>query len=187
MPQLGFGTWLAGPGEVARAVGLAVKAGFRHVDCAAIYGNESEVKQGLSEAFSSGVKRGEVFVTSKLWNTFHKKEDVLPALRKTLSDLDLAYLDLYLIHWPMGYENGGDKSVDNPLSSQFCRIIQISFPKDKDGKIIHCKSSFLETWGQMEEAVELGLVKSIGVSNFNEQQIQSILDVCKIKVFQDLQ
>jgi len=173
MPQLGFGTWLAGPGEVARAVGLAVKAGFRHVDCAAIYGNESEVKQGLSEAFSSGVKRGEVFVTSKLWNTFHKKEDVLPALRKTLSDLGLAYLDLYLIHWPMGYENGGDKSI--------------SFPKDKDGKIIHCKSSFLETWGQMEEAVELGLVKSIGVSNFNEQQIQSILDVCKIKVFQDLQ
>ena len=80
MPQLGFGTWLAKPGEVERAVAYALKAGFRHVDCAAIYGNENEVRSGLKEAFQSGVKREEVFITSKLWNTFHKKDDVIPGM-----------------------------------------------------------------------------------------------------------
>ena len=104
---------MAGPGEVARAVGQAVKAGFRHVDCASIYGNESEVKAGLGEAFASGVTRDQVFVTSKLWNTFHKTNDVIPALKRSLTDLGLDYLDLYLIHWPMGYENNGDQSVSN--------------------------------------------------------------------------
>ena len=154
MPQLGFGTWLAKPGEVERAVATAVKSGFRHVDCASIYGNENEVRNGLKEAFDSGIKREDVFITSKLWNTFHKKDDVIPALKRSLNDLGLEYLDLYLIHWPMGYENGGDQSL--------------TFPKTADGKIIFCKSSFLETWSEMEKAVEQGLVKSIGVSNFNK-------------------
>jgi len=167
MPQLGFGTWLAKPGEVERAVATAVKSGFRHVDCASIYGNENEVRNGLKEAFDSGIKREDVFITSKLWNTFHKKDDVIPALKRSLNDLGLEYLDLYLIHWPMGYENGGDQSL--------------TFPKTADGKIIFCKSSFLETWSEMEKAVQQGLVKSIGVSNFNKDQIMRILDVCKIK------
>ena len=116
-PQLGFGTWLAKPGEVERAVAVAVKAGFRHIDCASIYGNENEVRVGLQEAFDSGIKREDVFVTSKLWNTFHKKQDVIPALKRSLSDLGLTYLDQYLIHWPMCYDNGGNEKVHSTFHS----------------------------------------------------------------------
>jgi len=166
-PQVGYGTWLAKPGEVERGVACALKSGYRHIDCAAVYGNEQEVKKGLQEAWDSGIKREEVFITSKLWNTFHKAKDVIPALKRSLSDLGLEYLDQYLIHWPMGYENGGDAKN--------------MFPRHPDNSFIFDDSSFLETWGELEKAVDQGLTKSIGVSNFNIQQIQSILDVCRIK------
>jgi len=167
IPQLGFGTWLAAPGVVGESVQTAIKCGFRHIDCAWIYGNEPEVGEAFKAAFSSGTKREDLFITSKLWNTFHKSEDVIPALKESLKNLGLEYLDLYLIHWPMGYEHGGDKSV--------------TFPKDKDGKIVHCPSDYLDTWRELENAVDAGLVKSIGVSNFNEAQLQRIVDSCKIK------
>jgi len=167
MPQLGFGTWLAAPGVVKTSVEAAVKAGFRHIDCAWIYGNEPEVGSAFKNIFATGVKREDLFITSKLWNTFHKPADVIPALKESLSNLGLEYLDLYLIHWPMGYENGGDKAL--------------TFPKTEDGKVIFCESSFVDTWKEMEKAVEAGLVKSIGVSNFNTKQIQQIVDSCKIK------
>jgi len=167
MPQIGFGTWLAAPGVVQTSVEAAVKAGFRHIDCAWIYGNEPEVGNAFKNIFSSGIKREELFITSKLWNTFHKPKDVLPAIKSSLDNLGLDYLDLYLIHWPMGYENGGDKSV--------------TFPKDANAKIVHCASDFLDTWREMENAVDAGLVKSIGISNFNQEQIQRIVDNCRIK------
>jgi len=167
MPQLGFGTWLAAPGVVQTSVETAVKCGFRHIDCAWIYGNEPEVGTAFKNIFSSGVKREELFITSKLWNTFHKPADVLPAVKESLTNLGLDYLDLYLIHWPMGYENGGDK--------------KLTFPKTEDGKIIQCASDFLDTWREMENAVDAGLIKSIGISNFNADQIQRILDNCRIK------
>jgi len=158
---------LAKPGEVTTAVACALKAGYRHVDCANIYGNEPEVRAGLAEAQAAGIKREEIFVTSKLWNTFHKAKDVIPALKRSLNDLGLEYLDQYLIHWPMGYENGGDE--------------KLMFPRYENNDIIFDSSSFVETWGEMEKAVDQGLVKSIGVSNFNKEQVQSILDVCRIK------
>ena len=103
MPLLGLGTWKSRPGEVAAAVVTALKAGYRHIDAAACYGNETEVGAGLA---ASGVARGEVFVTSKLWMTKHHPEDVEPACRKTLADLGTEYLDLYLIHWPHAFERG---------------------------------------------------------------------------------
>ena len=100
MPQLGLGTWQAEPNVVGRAVSFALKTGYRHIDCAAIYRNEKEVGASLA---ASTVSREGLFVTSKLWNSEHAPENVAPAVKQTLSDLQLGYLDLYLVHWPQAY------------------------------------------------------------------------------------
>ena len=107
VPMLGLGTWKSEPGQVLAAVQEAVRIGYRHIDCAPIYFNEPDVGQALSMCFRSGVvSRDEMWITSKLWNDCHAPEDVQPALNKTLSDLNLDYLDLYLIHWPVALRKG---------------------------------------------------------------------------------
>ena len=106
MPLLGLGTWKSKPGEVAKAVEHALKSGYQHLDCAACYGNENEVGNGIK---NSGVKREDIFVTSKLWNNKHHPDDVESACRQTLKDLGLDYLDLYLIHWPHAFARGEEK------------------------------------------------------------------------------
>ena len=98
IPAVGFGTWQAKPGEVERAVETALKAGYRHIDCAAIYRNEAEVGDGITR---SGIPRSDIFLTGKLWNTKHAPEDVEAALDKSLQDLGVEYLDLFLMHWPV--------------------------------------------------------------------------------------
>jgi len=173
MPLVGLGTWKSTDGQVAGAVKAAIDAGYKHIDCAACYGNETEVGTAFKEAFESGkIKREELFVTSKLWNSEHAPKDVEAACRQTLKDLQLEYLDLYLIHWPQAFA----KTKENEGTNR-------SFPKDSDGNIIYDLDSTLEaTWGAMEALVEKGLVKSIGLSNFNSLQIAAINKVAKVPI-----
>lgn len=164
MPQFGLGTWKSQPNAVKFAVKDAVQAGYRHIDCAFVYGNENEVGEALQELFAEGVvKREDLFVTSKLWNTFHSQHLVKPALEETLKLLKLEYLDLYLIHWPFGFAEG-----------------QGNFPTDANGKTLLSDVDYLDTWKGMEQIKKAGLAKSIGVSNFNSKQIQRILDSSEI-------
>jgi len=164
MPQIGLGTWLSKPGQVERAVQVAIDCGYRHLDCAHVYGNEAEVGIGLTRKIKEGVvRREDMFITSKLWNTEHEPQHVEQACRITLESLNLEYLDLYLIHWPIGFKSGAGL-----------------FPKDDEGNMIYGYTKLEDTWAAMEGLVRKGLVRHIGLSNFNIHQIDRILKVSKV-------
>jgi len=157
MPILGLGTWKSEPGEVGKAVQEAIRIGYRHIDCAAIYGNEAEIGKALEEIMQAGlVKRDELWITSKLWNNAHARAEVPIALKKTLADLRLDYLDLYLIHWPV---------ATRP---------DVVFPKKADDFFSLEEMPLHETWAGMEDCVESGLIKHIGVSNCSIKKIEEL-------------
>jgi len=162
MPVVGLGTWKSSKGEVGPAVMAALKAGYRHLDCAAVYNNEAEIGETLQKAFTEGiVKREELFITSKVFNNHH--EDRVPAaLRNTLKNLQLDYLDLYLIHWPIKFE---DEVVPQPMRQA----------NGLPAPGIKASFEFKETWKQMESLLKEGLVKAIGVSNFTPEQIEELI------------
>ncbi|KAH8802733.1 NADP-dependent oxidoreductase domain-containing protein [Xylogone sp. PMI_703] len=159
IPALGLGTWQSAAGEVEKAVSHALKVGYRHVDAAYCYGNEDEVGKGLKEAFASGVKREDVFVTTKLWCTYHSR--VEEALDKSLKSLGLDYVDLYLMHWPVAMNpNGNDDR----------------FPKHPDGsRDIIWEWKHTQTWKSMEKLLATGKVKAIGVANYSKKFLEDLL------------
>ena len=162
--MLGLGTWKSEPGEVYQAVIDAVKAGYRHIDCAPIYGNEREIGLALDHLFSTGiVHRHELFITSKLWNNMHHADQVLPAIKSTLTDLRLDYLDLYLIHWPVALKN------------------DVVFPKKGEDILSPDELPLSETWLGMEQAVNHGLARHIGVSNFSIEKLKKLMKGANIK------
>ncbi|KIJ11693.1 hypothetical protein PAXINDRAFT_137693 [Paxillus involutus ATCC 200175] len=161
IPAIGLGTWQSKPNEVARAVEAALRNGYRHIDCAWVYGNEKEVGEGLK---ASGIPRSEVFITSKLWGTYHTR--VEECLDQTLANLGTDYLDLYLIHWPVAMNANGNHPV---------------FPTRPNGnRDIDESRELKDTWKDMEAMVKKGKVKSIGASNFSQMMLEKVLPTAEI-------
>ncbi|KKQ13231.1 MAG: Aldehyde reductase [Candidatus Nomurabacteria bacterium GW2011_GWE1_36_71] len=175
MPIIGLGTWKSAPDKAGEAVEYSLlESGYRHIDCAAIYRNEKEIGEAFIKVFGSGkVKREDIFITSKLWNSEHHKESVRKACERTLADLNLEYLDLYLMHWGVAIPYN-DTPTDNPLGRWNEQL-------DENGFLLTEKVSIRETWEAMEELVQAGLVKAIGVSNFTAPMLNDLISYAKVK------
>ncbi len=167
IPAIGLGTFgsdhVSGE-EVAAAVVGAASVGYRHFDCAAVYGNERQVGQALREVQRGGVRREALWVTSKLWNDKHGEADVIPAFKRSLADLQLDYLDLYLVHWPFPNFHPPGCSGDS---------------RSPDAKP-YLHDAFMRTWRQLERLVDLGLVRHIGTSNMTVPKLELLLRDARI-------
>lgn len=170
IPRFALGTWKSPNDDVVtESVRYAIEeAGYRHIDCAAVYENEKSVGVALHDVLSRNVvKREELWITSKLWNQKHHAEDVEAACRKTLEDLQIDYLDLYLIHWPIPFQKD-----DSNL-----------FPRNEDGSVpVDNTVDIHETWKAMEKLVEKKLVRHIGVSNFIIEMLEKVLHYEDIQI-----
>jgi diketogulonate reductase-like aldo/keto reductase len=166
MPSLGFGTLIPDPGVTRQAIKTALEVGFRHLDCAERYRNEDAVGAAMREVFETGkLRREDVFVTTKLWNSNHRPERVRPAFEASLRRLQLDHVDCYLIHTPFAFQPGDEQD-----------------PRDGQGRVIYDSGVTLaETWGALERLVDDGRCKSIGLSDVNLERLQEIVAVARIK------
>jgi alcohol dehydrogenase (NADP+) len=168
IPAIGIGTFgsdrFSGE-QIADAVKDAIDVGYRHIDCASVYGNEHLIGRSLYEAMCQGVKREELWITSKVWNDMHGDGEILISCAKSLKDLGLEYLDLYLIHWPFPNYHAPGVSVDS---------------RDPQARpYVH--EEYMKVWRQMERLVKVGLVKHIGTSNMSTAKLKLLLQDAKIK------
>jgi len=168
IPAIGLGTFgsdrFSGE-DIAKAVKGAIFVGYRHIDCASVYYNEHLIGESLKDVMKSGIKREELWITSKLWNDMHGEGDVLKACKKSLTDLKLDYLDLYLTHWPFpNYHAPGCDVTSRSTNAK---------------PYIH--ENYMKTWSQMEELFDKGLVKHIGTSNMTIPKLKLVLRDARIK------
>ncbi|PAV73202.1 hypothetical protein WR25_14295 isoform D [Diploscapter pachys] len=182
MPLVGMGSWLGKDEEVKfknfqqmklteiniemeKIMSDAFDAGYRHIDTAFLYGNQKGIGKGILKVITDGkILRDDIFVTTKIWNTSHTYARAKEAIYENLRQLGLDYIDLMLIHWPMAFKEGDD-----------------IFPLDSNGKVIEGEGHFFEAWKALEDSIEEGHVRSIGVSNFNHKQIERLLEKAKIR------
>jgi D-xylose reductase len=168
MPSIGMGLWKVAPGDCVRVVGDAIDVGYRHFDCACDYANEESVGQGLRAAIDGGLcAREDLWITSKLWNTYHARDHVRPACERSLRDLGVDYFDLYLIHFPIA-----QRYV--PFETRYPPEWFYD-PEAESPGIELSKTPIHETWSAMEELVRDGLVRNIGVCNFGTSQLRDLL------------
>jgi D-xylose reductase len=174
MPAVGLGLWKIDPQHVAQAVYDAIRVGYRHLDSAADYGNETEVGEGIARAIREGLcTRDELWITSKLWNTYHRQEHVSAACRKSLNDLGIDYFDLYLVHFPIAlrYVDFADRYppewVFDPKAAQPCM--------ERDNVPLS------QTWAGMEGLVDEGLTREIGICNYNSGLLHDLMSYARIK------
>jgi len=166
IPALGFGTLIPDPVATRNATKAALEAGFRALDTAERYRTEKEVGEAMKEVFQAGkIKREEVFVATKLWNTNHRPQRVKPAFEASLKKLQLDYVDLYLIHTPFAFQPGDDQD-----------------PRDANGNVIYDTGvMLLDTWRALEKLVEEGKCKAIGLSDIGLDGVKEIFDAATIK------
>jgi diketogulonate reductase-like aldo/keto reductase len=165
MPAVGFGTLIPDPATTKRAVAKALSVGFRHFDCAERYRNEEAVGEAIAEAIADGtVQREDVFITTKLWNTNHRPERVKAAFEASLRRLKLDYLDAYLVHTPYAFLPGDELD-----------------PRDENGQVIYDAGiSLIETWHALEELVESGRCRAIGLSDITLDKLKEIVANARI-------
>ena len=174
MPAVGLGLWKLETSEVAETVYNAIKNGYRHLDSAADYGNEQQVGEGIARAIKDGLcSREDLWITSKLWNTFHRKEYVQQACEKSLSDLGLDYFDLYLIHFPIALQY---VDINDRYPPEW-----IFNPQDENPTMELDSVPLSETWAAMESLVENQLARQIGVCNYSAVLLHDLMSYARIK------
>ena len=174
MPAVGLGLWKIDPSAVAQAVYEAIKAGYRHLDSAADYGNEVQVGEGIARAIAEGLcSREELWVTSKLWNTYHRKEHVEAACRKSLDDLGLDYFDLYLVHFPiaLSYVDFQDRYPPEWIFNPSAEMPSMQLDR----------VPLSETWKAMEQLVGAKLARQIGICNYSASLLHDLMNYAHIK------